>query len=877
MVAAMAGEPGAEDRLLLEREEGLAVLARALDLVQTSGEGRAVFVAGEAGVGKTTLVRRFGRSVRGARFFWGGCDPLATPAPLAPFLDVTDEIGGVVAELLGEDARPYEVARALLEELAAEGSSVVVFEDLHWADAGTIDALTYLVRRVERSRSLVVGTYRDDELAAAHPLRTMLGRLATTPVVGRLHLERLSRAAVYTLAERAGRDGEAVFAATQGNPFYVTEVLATPAGMVAPSLRDAVLARASQLEPAARRLLGVAAAMPPEAELWLLEQVSGGGLDGLEHCLAVGILEARERAVAFRHELARLVVEQELGPGQTMSIHRRILRALEEAGAEPSRLVHHAEAAGDEAALLAHAPIAGERAASLGAHTEAAAHFARSVRVSKHRPPAERAALLQRCAIEHYLINRVPEAIEFQEQAVSLVRETGDSAQEGVALRWLSRILWFAGRGEDAARTGADAVAALEQLPPGPELARAYSNLAQLGMLAHDTDAAQRWGRRALQLADRFGVVETSVHALTNLGTAELFLGEDASGRAKIEESLRRAVAAGLDDDVGRAYANLAAPAVGRRQYDLAERYLTEGIAYCDEHDIPSYRLYLRAWQARAELDRGRWSAAAELVLEVLGDPDASIPQQITARVTGGLLAIRSGDAERGRRLLDEALAQAEPTGELQRLAPVASARAEAAWLAGREGTIDTETVSAVALAAERHQPWELGELAVWRARAGLGWPPGPVAAPFAAELAGDLTTAAGRWAELGCPYEAAVVRARGEDEAELRQALAEFQGLGALPAARIVSRRLRERGARDIPRGPHRATTANPAALTPRELEVLRLVAEGLRNVEIAERLVVSVRTIDHHVSSILSKLDVRTRAEAAAAAVRIGVSGNR
>lgn len=117
--------------------------------------------------------------------------------------------------------------------------------------------------------------------------------------------------------------------------------------------------------------------------------------------------------------------------------------------------------------------------------------------------------MLQRCAIEHYLINRVPEGIEFQEQAVSLVRETRDSAEEGVALRWLSRILWFAGRGEDAARAGADAVAALEQLPPGPELARAYSNLAQLGMLAHDTDAAQLWGRRALELAERFGVVET--------------------------------------------------------------------------------------------------------------------------------------------------------------------------------------------------------------------------------------------------------------------------------------------------------------------------------------------------------------------------------
>ncbi|HET8978818.1 MAG TPA: AAA family ATPase [Solirubrobacteraceae bacterium] len=873
----MALEPRVEGRLLLEREEGLDELARALAAVRSSAQGRALFIAGEAGVGKTSLLRRFCRDVRGGRFFWSGCDPLATPAPLAPFLEVNGEIGGATATPVAGDARPYEVARALLKELAVARGSVLVFEDLHWADAGTIDALTYLVRRVEQSRSLVIGTYRDDELGSTHPLRTMLGRLATTPGVGRLHLEPLSRAAVDTLAAEVGRDGEAVFAATRGNPFFVTEVLASPAGMVAPSLRDAVLARASQLDPAARHLLDVAAAIPPEAELWLLEQVSGGGLDGLERCLAVGMLEARGTAVGFRHELARLVVEQELGPGRAVLIHRRILRALEAAAAEPSRLVHHAEAAGDEAALLAHARVAGERAASLGAHTEAAAQFARSVRVSVHRPAAERAALLQRCAIEHYLINRVPEAIESQEQAVSLIRETRDAAQEGVALRWLSRMLWFGGRGEDAARAGADAVGALERLAPSPELARAYSNLAQLAMLAHDTDATQLWSRRALELAERFGVVETSVHALTNLGTAEMFLGEDAAGRAKVEESLRRAAAAGLDDDAGRAYANLVAPAVSRRQHDLAERYLDAGLAYCDEHDIPGYGLYLRAWQARLELDRGRWSHAAELVLEVLGDPDASIPQQIVASVAGGLLAIRTGDEERGRRLLDEALALAQPTGELQRLAPVANARAEAAWLAGRHAAVDAETAITAELAAERGQPWELGELAVWRARAGLGWPVGPVARPFAAELAGDLSAAAQCWTDLGCPYEAAFVQAQGEDEAQLRHALAEFQRLGALPAVRLVSRRLRERGVRDIPRGPHRSTSANPAALTARELEVLRLVADGLRNVEIAEGLVVSVRTVDHHVSSILGKLGVRTRAEAAAAAVRIGIAADR
>ncbi len=386
----MLGEPGGGDRPLLEREEALLALGNSLASVETSGEGRVVFVAGEAGVGKTALVRRFAGQLRGPGVLWGGCDPLATPAPLAPFVEVSGELGGAAGELVTHDVRPYEIARALLAQLADEPPSVLVFEDLHWADAGTVDALTYLARRVHQAPCLVIGTYRDDELEASHPLRTMLGRLATAPGVGRIRVERLSATAVQALAQRAGRDGDPVFVTTRGNPFFVTEMLAAPPGVLPPNLRDAVLARAAPLDDRARRLLDVVAAVPPQAELWLLERAGERGLDGLEPCLQVGMLESRGQAVAFRHELARVVVEQELGPARAIAIHRRILSALEDAGAEPSRLVHHAEAAGDDEALLTHARTAGERAASLGAHTEAAAQYDRAIRVATTATPTVR-------------------------------------------------------------------------------------------------------------------------------------------------------------------------------------------------------------------------------------------------------------------------------------------------------------------------------------------------------------------------------------------------------------------------------------------------------------------------------------------------------
>ena len=863
---------------LVERERELDALEAALADV-CAGQPRVVLVTAEAGGGKTALIERFCSDLAGStRVLRGACDALFTPRPLGPIHDFAADVGPALRDKLNGEAIPYEVAAAVIDELRLGGPNVLVVEDIHWADEATLDVLRLVARRVATVGVLIVLSYRDETLDATHPVRIMLGELATGLAITRMPLAPLSQEAVAQLADPYDVEPVDLYRVTAGNPFFVTEVLDSGSDSIPATVRDAVLARAARLSSEARVLLGAVAIAPPQVELWLLEALAGEQMHALEECLASGmLLESAMGAIAFRHELARLAIEQSLEPRRRLSLHREALSNLAEPSAgmpDGARLAHHADAAGDADAVRRFAPAAAEAAAAVGAYREAAAQYARALRYGDQLSPGERGDLLRQRAISCYLTDQYEESLAAATQAIDEYRTIGDRLREGDALRIRSEVGWCPGYIAACTRDAWDAVSTLETIPPSRELGYAYARLSGLHKDTELTEEAKAWAARAIELGHELGAHGVVITATKNMCAAEILAGA-REGPARVEGLLATAKeAAGLvQHQVGGIYYTILGAASATRHYTLTERHFPSGLQHCSDHGPELLRLYLLVYAARIALDRGQWDDAADNAKAVLRVPRCSTTPRILALVVLALVRARRGDPE-VRELLDEAWRLAEPTGELPRICPVAVARAEVAWLLGRTDEIADATDATLDLAIGRRSTWRIGELLSWRRRAGIRddiavEPRGP----YRAEMVGDWHEAADQWTQLGCPYEAALALADADQEEPLRQALDQLRQLEASPAAAIVARRLRALGVRGVTRGPRPSTSANAAALTGRELDVLRLLGDGLRNAAIGERLFLSPRTVEHHVSAILGKLGVRSRGGAVAEAGRLGL----
>ena len=860
---------------LLEREAQLASLGEYAGEA-TCGDGRMVLVAGEAGVGKSALVEQVQRDLPGARWFWGACDGLFTPRPLGPLFDIAAKLGGELVELCRTDAPRADLFSALLRQISEPGElRVLVVEDIHWADEATIDLLRFLGRRIRDTNVLLVVTYRDESLAATDPLRIALGDLATQRSVRRIGLAPLSADAVRMLAGDQGLDAAALYRLTGGNPFYVTEVVQSGMGEVPASARDAVLARVSRLTAGAREVLDAAALIGTRIELPLLTMVTAVPSPAVDELLASGLLAGNGAGsgagLSFRHEIVRMVVAGAISPLRSGPVHARILGALRDRGCDDdARLAFHAEAAGDGPEVLRYAPAAARRAAGLGAHREAAAQFDRALRFSGGLDPATTAGLHDGLAAELGLLDRWQDAADALEQALGQWRQAGDQWREGAALRRLSRTMWRLCRGQEALAAAEAAVSLLEPLGPSAELAWAQVNLGSRRMDDGHYEVAVGLAQRAEAIAETLGVPEVLSEALNTQGCALASMGGDWTG--PLQRALEIAVAEGVQEQAGRAFANLHVLYCSELRFAEAEPYFADGVAYCDENDIGTFGICLRGEHTCTLEMLGRWDESAALSLELLTRSEASPVNRISPLTSLGKILARRGEPG-AQEHLDEAMRSADGTTIPSHILRVRLARAEAYWLRGRDADARREAELADDVSTDADD-WERGMIAGWLRQTGSARPPrGDLAEPYRHQAGGDWEQAARAWTALGCRYEAALVLLGSGQEAALRDALGIFTDLGAAAAAGITRQAMRERGVRSIPAGPRAATRAHPLGLTRREQEVLGLICAGHTNAEIAGQLFISAKTVDHHVSAVLAKLGVPSREVAASQAAQLGL----
>ncbi|HWS68038.1 MAG TPA: AAA family ATPase [Steroidobacteraceae bacterium] len=865
---------------LLERDEQLRRLgdgfARACE-----GRGRIIAIAAEAGAGKTALTERFvADHAQVARTYWGACENLSTPEVLLPLRDIA-RASGQSFDLGADHIRSFESLLRLLSDGAKP--SLLVIEDVHWADTATLDLIRFLARRIARVRALIMITYRDEEVDARSPVRNLLGE-APAGNVERMTLAPLSLAAVSSLAAKRGRRGEELFALTAGNPFLVTEALALDGDVPTDAVRDSTLARASRLPDSARAVLDAVSIFPRHAETAVVADLVKGAIDaGLDECVEKGMLSLEGGIVQFRHELARRALEASIAPARRRALHQKVVDVLRRRpDARASEIAHHAERAADVAALLKFARRAGEEAARAGAPREAAAHFAAMLR---HRDALDPGLLLE--ALEHhaeqaYLTGSGDIAAISMTEAAELRRRANDTLGLGRDLTRLTRFAWMCGRRTEAERFVEEAIAVLQTVPPGPELAWAYSHQSQLDMLDSRMDSAIVWGERALELATQLGQKEIIVHALGNIGSAK---DDGGSGCVELHQSFELAVAGNFHDHVERASCNLTCTYYWRRDYRSALDYIDRGVAYATALELTHWEGYLRGWRTMVRLDQGDWVGAEEEAQEICSRTYAADVYRFPALIALARLRVRRGDQD-AETPLEAARRVSAAMAELQRTVYIAMIVAESAWLAmdiaGKSvpAPAAEEARSLLrevhALAEERHSHWVAEDSALWLYM--LGEPVAGTAGfatPFRDHCEGRWPEAAAGWRALGRPYEEALALSGGDDAAQ-RQALEIFDRLGAVPAAARLRRRMRAGGARAVPRGPLAVTRANSAGLTRRQVQVLGLVDEGLSNTEIASRLCISAKTAEHHVSAIMARLDAPTRQAAAAAARNRGLLGN-
>lgn len=854
------------------------------DEAQTSG-GKVVLIRGEAGIGKSSLVNEFAKlRSDDAHFLVGACDDLRIQQPLSPFWDMARS-EPTLMELISSGDRPG-VIQALMDLLSRSSRpTAMVIEDTHWADEATLDVIKYLGRRIARTNALLLVTYRSGEVDYDHPLRNVFGELDPQSV-DRIELKGLTLPSITSMLTDSELDPVEVMAATDGNPFLVTEMASAGGSVVPSSLQDVVLARANKLSPGAMALLRTLSVIPepiPRSDVVRLVESADSHL---EECERRGFLQMFQggqysprlvldrgfgleddvHLVGFRHDLIRRALEATLTDNERLEIQRTVLETLPEA-THPCLLIHCAFDAKDIDRLLDLAPRSALYAATIGSHRQAVEDF----RVLRpHLSKLDRddiGHLFEVWAQEEFLIDNIPEAISVLKMALAHYTELEDHPAESRVLALLSHFYENSGQREQAEEFAAQAIAALGDDPDGADLAFALEANAYLHWMAHDWDQVPLLVERTLKAGGPDIDERIRVRSLAHLGMTA-HMADYPSGRPQLEEARERAAKAGEWYEECRALMIDGWAAAEFRDLEVASDYAQRAIGVAVRHELSMLEKYSMAVYGRVLEMKGQWAQAEDLAHDL---SDASAITRMVALPVLGSIEARRG-RENARKAIAQAWELASVAAEEQRLTQAAIAAAEHGWITGNGQVTIPDLREAMERSLDKGFQWSPGALAFWLWKLGeLTDTPEGIAEPYRLVIEGQPLEAAVIWESKGLPYDRALALMHGDDSSRI-EALEAFETLGATAVAGKLRQALRKDGV-SVPRGRGQHTRRHAAGLTARQAEVLQLLNEGMTNIQISDRLFVSPRTVENHVAAILSKLESSTRDHAVSRAREEGL----
>lgn len=849
---------------LLERDQFILEL-QDLFVKSRSEHGNIVAISGEAGIGKTSLVEYFVKQNEGqANILWGACDDLFTPRPLAPLYDIVTQLNSKIVDHLDSGNPRPSIFSNFLKEIQNNEPNIIVIEDMHWADESTIDLLQFLGRRINKSQSLLIITYRDDEIKSDHPLRLALSNIPSNNLK-RIKLTQLSENAVELLAKNYGKDNGNLYSITGGNPLFVAEVLLNKESETSATIKELVTSKLNRLSSEARSATEMISVIPGKAEKWLVQNLVKD-FNMIDESIEMGILKIEGESILFRHELTRMAIEESLSESKRLNLNSKVLNVLiEQKNIDHylSRIFHHASKALDVNTIIKYSIPAATQASKLGAHRQAVKIYNTALQYSDQLSVEQHLKILEGKSYECFLTGQISAAIKTSELVIEILKRNPDPEREGEMYRKLSRILWYDCQDAKGEEMLDKALEIFEKLPSGRNLAMAYSNKAQTYSIREELDPVLFWGNKALQLAKQITDKEVEAHVLNSIGCTKM-LGEDTSGQADLLKSLEISLQNNFYEQAARAYVNLGCAHLQQKNLFEADKIFLQGLEYCNEKDIYVFSLCMAGHYSKVKLHFGNWDEAIEDANSVLNKKSLPPGNSVMCICLIGLIRARRNDPG-ALEYIDNSFKLAFQMGEKEKIVFAVSARAEFLWLQNKLHDFADELYTIFLKVQNSNNPWAIGELAYWVWKADrIKEIPKLIAKPYLLQIQGNWKDAAEAWKELHCPYEQALALSEGDEES-MKKALEIFERLGASATTQLIKQKMREAGIRSIPKGPRQSTKENPAGLTTRQYEVLKLVANGLSNSEIADNLYISSKTVDHHISAIFSKLNIHSRMEAA------------